>query len=244
MADEQAVVPDAQADDDIELAAGAIEQFRLRHRVAHRLEISRPDLLFLLQADVLFRHAAVLARHRSHLQAVTLQNGAEHPGEIDEADAHGDTHFAKTHFLRKLANLLHPSPFAVAFALDHGRSVGDAHGERVEVRLPGGGDPVGVHLGRTESGTAFVPFSLAAGAHRARAIGAARGFVAVDVFAHAGFSVWRLARRIARRVHKRFAIAQYISEFTALRAGIQRARARPMRPRGDKFCVNRGRAWV
>ena len=157
MADEQAVVAHAQAHDHVELAAGAVEQFGLRHRVAHRLEVSRPDFLLVLDADILLRHAAVLARDRGHLETVALEDRAEHAREIDEADAHGDTHFGKAHLLRELADLLHPRPFAVAFALDHRRDVRDAQRELVAIGLPGAGDTFGIDFGRAVGGAAFSP---------------------------------------------------------------------------------------
>jgi hypothetical protein len=66
----------------------------------------------------------------------------------------------------------------------------------------------------------------------------------VDVFAHFGLFACKLTGKIARGGRMLFAIAQNFGKFTPPRAEIQCALARPMRARGGKFGVNRGRAWV
>src|SRR5690348_18040877 len=90
MAEEQAVVTDAEAEHDVQLAPGPVEQLGLRDRVAHGLVLTRSDLLIVAQPQLLLGHSAVLARDRRHLESVRLEDAAERAGEIHHADAGRD----------------------------------------------------------------------------------------------------------------------------------------------------------
>ena len=52
MFEEQAVMAEAKADDDVELAAVPVQHFRLSDRVAHWLERARLDLFMIGKADL------------------------------------------------------------------------------------------------------------------------------------------------------------------------------------------------
>ncbi len=124
--EKQAVMPDAEAEHDIKLAAGTLEQFGLAYRVADRLKITGTDFLLVLDAEFFLWDAAVLACDRSDLEPVTLEDAAQDLGVIDKTNAGRDAYFLKTHSLGKLTNLLDARPLAVARCLDHGRDLGNA----------------------------------------------------------------------------------------------------------------------
>jgi len=134
MTDEEAVVAHAQADDHVELAARAVEQLGLRDRVADRLEVARPYLLLVLEADFLLRHAAVLARDRRDFKAVALQDCAEDARQVDEADAGRDADLLEAHLARELADLLDPGPLAIQWDDQIQRLWGDIGGKRLPQR--------------------------------------------------------------------------------------------------------------
>ena len=102
------------------VAAMRGKEFGLRHRIAQRLEATGADFLAVLEADLLLRDIAVLARHRRHLEAVAFEDAGEDIGVLDKADAVGDADLAVAHPLGEVDDLFHARPFAVTLGLDDG----------------------------------------------------------------------------------------------------------------------------
>ena len=89
--EEQAVVPDAQAEHDVEFATVRSEQLGLGDGVAQRLELARPDLFVIGDPEFLLRDAAVLACHRDDFEAVAFENAAQDQRWVAEAESIRET---------------------------------------------------------------------------------------------------------------------------------------------------------
>ena len=74
MLEEQAVMADAKAQNDIELAARFVQQISLGNRVSERLVAARPNFLVIFQSDLFFGNAMVFATSRGHVKAMTFEN--------------------------------------------------------------------------------------------------------------------------------------------------------------------------
>lgn len=61
--EEQPVMAEAEADDDVELAAVTVQHFGLGDRVAHRLKGTRLDLLMICKTDLFLGYVPQFARH-------------------------------------------------------------------------------------------------------------------------------------------------------------------------------------
>ena len=151
VAEEQAVVPDAEPHQHGELAAVPVEQLGLRDRVAHRLEAAGTELLAVGETHLLLGDLAVLAGDGDDFEAVALEDAAQHVGVPDEADAAGDAELPKAHPLGELHDLLEPRPSAVALGLDHGRLEGDPAYLRVVVDRARGALRLGIDVRGAES---------------------------------------------------------------------------------------------
>ena len=123
---EQRIVTDAQADDDIEVAAVRGERFRLHDRVAHGLVAAAAVELFLVRhADLGLVHRADLAADGKVIDAACLEDAGEDRGLAHQTDAGGDADFLEAHALDEFDGFLDAGQTAVELALDAGRGAGD-----------------------------------------------------------------------------------------------------------------------
>ena len=123
---EQRIVTDAQADDDIEVAAVRGERFRLHDRVAHGLVAAAAVELFLVRhADLGLVHRADLAADGKVIDAACLEDAGEDRGLAHQTDAGGDADFLEAHAPDELDGLLDARQAAVEFAFDAGGGAGD-----------------------------------------------------------------------------------------------------------------------
>ena len=83
-------MPDAQADDDVDLGLLVVEQPGLEDRIADRLVRALLHLQCIGNADRGLVHRADLAEHGVRPQAMRLQDLDEEPRFFDQADARRD----------------------------------------------------------------------------------------------------------------------------------------------------------
>jgi hypothetical protein len=74
MLEEQAVVAHAQANQHIQFRSCRRQQHGLSDRIAECLELTRPDLLFIGQANLLLREGSNLAYYRGYLEVIRSEN--------------------------------------------------------------------------------------------------------------------------------------------------------------------------
>ena len=74
MPEEQAVMADAKAQNDIQLAARLVQQMSLGNRVAERLVTARSNFFMIFQTDFFLGNAMMFASGRGHFKAMTFEN--------------------------------------------------------------------------------------------------------------------------------------------------------------------------
>ena len=116
---EQRIVTDAQADDDIEVAAVRGERFRLHDRVAHGLVAAAAVELFLVRhADLGLVLCTDLAADREIFDALCLENTGEDGSLSHQTDAGRDADLFITHALDELDGFLDTGQAAVKLAFN------------------------------------------------------------------------------------------------------------------------------
>lgn len=112
--EEHRVVPDAQADNNVEFRLLLIEQHRLRNRVAHWLEFAGMELSLQIDTHAFLLHAARLADHRDNPESVAAEDIIDDLRLPAQAAAERQADAPVSHLFTKDNRLLDPRPLAVA----------------------------------------------------------------------------------------------------------------------------------
>ena len=114
---EEAVVAYAEADDDIEVGVGLIQETGLEDGVAH---CGTYLLAFCRDAHGGLRTAFDLADYGIWFEAVGPKDAGKYTSLIDEAYAVGDAYLTGTYATGEFHDFLHTGPLTVAFIFDFG----------------------------------------------------------------------------------------------------------------------------
>src|SRR5271157_1283556 len=105
--EEERIMADAEAKDDVELRARVVEERCLENGIAHRFVATDENLLVVRQADLFLGHCSRLADDRDRLEAMASEYLVDDCGLFRETAAEGQAEPPITHLMGELADLEH-----------------------------------------------------------------------------------------------------------------------------------------